>query len=71
MEPELECVDPKTGKSEGFGELKGGLVVAVSLETSRRYVTPARHRRLRCRLTVQPVRAGTPSAASAGGANSV
>ena len=36
MEPEIECVDPATGKSDGFGELKGGLVVNVSLQLSRR-----------------------------------
>jgi exosome complex component RRP40 len=27
IEPEIECVDPSTGKAAGFGELKGGLVV--------------------------------------------
>ena len=27
IEPEIECVDPTTGKSAGFGELKGGLLV--------------------------------------------
>ena len=27
IEPEIECVDPSTGKSAGFGELKGGLLV--------------------------------------------
>lgn len=27
IEPELECVDPSSGKSAGFGELKGGLLV--------------------------------------------
>lgn len=26
-EPELECVDPKTGKSQGFGELTGGMLI--------------------------------------------
>jgi exosome complex component RRP40 len=27
IEPELECIDPTTGKSAGFGELKGGVLV--------------------------------------------
>jgi exosome complex RNA-binding protein Rrp4 len=27
IEPEIECVNPTTGKSAGFGELKGGLLV--------------------------------------------
>jgi exosome complex component RRP40 len=35
MEPEIECFDPSTGKSEGFGELKGGLVVDCSLQFCR------------------------------------
>jgi exosome complex component RRP40 len=38
MEPELECVDATTGKSEGFGELKGGLMINTSLEFARQYV---------------------------------
>ena len=36
MEPELECVDGATGKAEGFGELKAGLVVDCSLQLCRR-----------------------------------
>lgn len=35
MEPEIECVDPATGKSDGFGELKGGYMVTVSLQLAR------------------------------------
>jgi exosome complex component RRP40 len=35
MEPELECVDPTTGKAEGYGELKGGLLVEASLALCR------------------------------------
>jgi len=27
IEPEIECVDPSTGKAAGFGELKSGLIV--------------------------------------------
>ena len=27
IEPEIECVDPTTAKSAGFGELRGGLLV--------------------------------------------
>jgi hypothetical protein len=38
MDPEIECFDPATGKSEGFGELKGGLVVDCSLQLCRQYV---------------------------------
>jgi len=33
-EPELECLDPKTGKSQGFGELSGGMLVR-DLELSK------------------------------------
>lgn len=40
MEPEIECFDPATGKSDGFGELKGGLMVTCSLQTCRQYVPP-------------------------------
>ncbi|ORX40171.1 hypothetical protein BD324DRAFT_616657 [Kockovaella imperatae] len=40
MEPELECFDPATGKSDGFGELKEGLVVDCSLQLCRRLLTP-------------------------------
>ncbi|RUP44492.1 LOW QUALITY PROTEIN: hypothetical protein BC936DRAFT_149384 [Jimgerdemannia flammicorona] len=36
MEPELECVNPATGKADGFGELKGGFVFKCSLGLSRR-----------------------------------
>lgn len=36
MEPEVECLDPATGKSEGFGELKGGLVLDCSLQLCRK-----------------------------------
>lgn len=32
MEPELECFDAQTRKSEGFGELKGGFVVRCGLK---------------------------------------
>lgn len=36
MDPEVECVNPSTGKADGLGELKGGTVVDVSLSTARR-----------------------------------
>lgn len=37
IEPEIECVDPTTGKSAGFGELKGGLLVeGLSMQWCRR-----------------------------------
>ncbi|KAJ7134722.1 exosome complex exonuclease RRP40 [Mycena epipterygia] len=35
MEPELECFDAQTRKSEGFGELKGGFMVRCSLGMCR------------------------------------
>jgi exosome complex component RRP40 len=34
--PELTCVDPGTGKSEGLGPLKGGMVFKISLGMARR-----------------------------------
>ncbi|KAK1925379.1 hypothetical protein DB88DRAFT_483740 [Papiliotrema laurentii] len=40
MEPELECFDAATGKSDGFGELKGGCVVTVSLQLARQLLNP-------------------------------
>lgn len=36
MEPEIECFDPATGKAEGFGELKSGLMVSCSLQLGRK-----------------------------------
>ncbi|ODQ50473.1 hypothetical protein SAICODRAFT_31799, partial [Saitoella complicata NRRL Y-17804] len=41
MEPELECVDPTTGKSAGFGELKEGYVMTASLSLCRRLLMPS------------------------------
>ncbi|KAG5648364.1 hypothetical protein DXG03_004936 [Asterophora parasitica] len=35
MEPELECFDAQTRKSEGFGEVKGGFLVRCSLKMCR------------------------------------
>jgi exosome complex component RRP40 len=35
MEPELECYDAQTRKSEGFGELKGGFMTRCSLKMCR------------------------------------
>ena len=40
MDPELECVHPSTGKADGLGELKGGMVFVVSLAMARRLMTP-------------------------------
>ncbi|KAF8517344.1 exosome complex exonuclease RRP40 [Gautieria morchelliformis] len=42
MEPELECFDAQTRKSEGFGELKGGFMVKCSLGMCRLLLN-ARH----------------------------
>jgi len=36
MDPEIECVHSTTGKSEGLGELKGGMVFGISLGMARR-----------------------------------
>lgn len=47
MEPELQCYDAQTRKSEGFGELKGGFMQKCSLGTCRACVyavSPSRHR---------------------------
>jgi exosome complex component RRP40 len=38
MEPELDCVNPSTGKSDGYGELKEGFVIKSSLGLARRYL---------------------------------
>lgn len=40
MDPELECVHPGTGRSDGLGELKGGMVFDVSLGMARRLMMP-------------------------------
>ncbi len=36
IDPELVCYNPSTGKSEGMGELKGGMVFDLSLGMCRR-----------------------------------
>lgn len=36
MEPELECINPTSGKAEGYGELKGGFMFKCSLGMARR-----------------------------------
>ncbi|KZW04395.1 hypothetical protein EXIGLDRAFT_635935 [Exidia glandulosa HHB12029] len=41
MEPELQCYDAQTRKSEGFGELKGGFMQKCSLGTCRALLDPA------------------------------
>ncbi|KAF2820017.1 exosome complex exonuclease-like protein Rrp40 [Ophiobolus disseminans] len=38
--PELTCMDPATGKGEGLGLLKGGMVFKISLGMARRLLTP-------------------------------
>ncbi|KAI8825851.1 uncharacterized protein EV422DRAFT_514436 [Fimicolochytrium jonesii] len=35
MDPELECIDLKTGRAGGYGEIKKGYVVRCSLRTAR------------------------------------
>ncbi|KAL8744019.1 MAG: hypothetical protein Q9190_003687 [Brigantiaea leucoxantha] len=36
MDPEILCYNPSTGKGEGMGELKGGMVFDISLGMARR-----------------------------------
>lgn len=36
MDPEIVCYNPSTGKSEGMGELKGGMVFELGLGMCRR-----------------------------------
>ncbi|KAB8356398.1 hypothetical protein FH972_023981 [Carpinus fangiana] len=36
MDPEIECVHPSTGKADGLGELKDGMLFDVSLGMARR-----------------------------------
>ncbi|KAJ1728006.1 exosome non-catalytic core subunit rrp40 [Coemansia sp. Benny D160-2] len=36
MDPEMECYNPHTGKSEGYGELGGGFMFKCSLGLARR-----------------------------------
>ena len=43
MDPELECFDAQTRKSEGFGELKEGFLVRCSLKMSRKCVRDILH----------------------------
>lgn len=38
--PELTCVDPTTGKGDGLGLLKGGMVFSISPVMSRRLLAP-------------------------------
>ncbi|KAK2629778.1 hypothetical protein QTJ16_000598 [Diplocarpon rosae] len=40
MDPELECVSPSTGKSEGLGPLTGGMLFPISLGMARRLMLP-------------------------------
>jgi exosome complex component RRP40 len=39
MDPELECMNPKSQKSDGYGPLSGGTIVRGSLGYCRRYVS--------------------------------
>lgn len=40
LDPELECVNPSTGKADGMGELKGGMVFDISLGMARTLMMP-------------------------------
>lgn len=41
MEPELECINPTNGKSDGYGELKDGFAIQVNLKLSRDLLNPS------------------------------
>ncbi|KAL8791252.1 MAG: hypothetical protein Q9213_000209 [Squamulea squamosa] len=36
LDPEIACYNPSTGKNEGLGELKGGMIFDISLGMARR-----------------------------------
>ena len=36
MDPEIECVHPSTGKADGLGELKDGMIFNISLGMARK-----------------------------------
>lgn len=40
MDPELTCCNSSTGKNEGMGELKDGMVFDISLSMARRLLLP-------------------------------
>ncbi len=40
LDPELECLNPSTGKADGMGELMGGMVFDISLGMARRLMMP-------------------------------
>ncbi|KIM28444.1 hypothetical protein M408DRAFT_329501 [Serendipita vermifera MAFF 305830] len=40
LDPEIQCYDATTGKSAGFGELKGGMVIKVGAKTARSLLSP-------------------------------
>ena len=40
MDPEVECVHPTTGRGDGLGPLKGGMLFDVSLGMARRLMAP-------------------------------
>ncbi|KAI9598762.1 hypothetical protein BDF19DRAFT_431353 [Syncephalis fuscata] len=40
MEPELECINPSTGRGEGYGELTDGFMVTCSLAHCLRLLRP-------------------------------
>ncbi len=36
VDPEISCIHPGTGKSQGYGVLEGGYVIKVSLDMARK-----------------------------------
>lgn len=44
MDPELECLSATTGKADGLGPLKGGMLFEVSLGMARRLMMPEKRR---------------------------
>ncbi|KAJ1920865.1 exosome non-catalytic core subunit rrp40 [Tieghemiomyces parasiticus] len=40
MEPEMSCVNAKTGEADGYGELKGGFITKCSISLCQRLLDP-------------------------------
>ena len=64
MDPELECFDAETGKAGGYGELKNGMLFAVSLGLARRLLGDGKKLR---QLRIRKGEVGTGKKADAGG----
>lgn len=40
VDPEINCINPATGKADGFGVLEGGYMFKVSLDFARKCLDP-------------------------------